>query len=166
MKEVATELLRRYRGWAVVVVLIVIALLWVTAHVVANPGGMVSVLWGLVEYQKADPTKGAEAPQPGPTAQLSPTPSPSELTVLRKLDDEQLRLFLILGGPTGDEVTFADKTLLYGFTRNYQVLAELGLIEYGGQNDKGQHRFGTTELGRHLHRAALEELQGAIENAE
>lgn len=166
MKDFATELLRSYGSKAVLVVLIAFVVLWFVAHSLANPGGKVSLFWGLVDYQKAGPAKEGEAPGSEPQPEREVRLSASELTALRDLNDEQLRLFLIVGGSTGDEVVYQDKTPPYRAKRNYQLLDELGLIAYGEQDDQGRHRFRTTDLGRRLHRAAIEELRGGTRDTE
>jgi len=138
----------------IVVVIVVFISIWLITHFTAAPGARISILWGVVQYDKQTTTQSDLVQLPSTLLE--------EFEPLKELDSEQLHLFLIIGGPTGDEVTYIDKTPAYRAERNYRELDARGLIQYEGQDDKGRHRFRTTEKGRTLHNALMRILQNSL----
>jgi len=54
LDNIFTELLRRYGIWAIVALLVTGSTVWFVAHYQAQPGGKVSIIWGMVEYTKSE----------------------------------------------------------------------------------------------------------------
>ncbi|MEA2083449.1 MAG: hypothetical protein U9O82_04240 [Thermodesulfobacteriota bacterium] len=52
MRNLIDDLTKRFGLWAILVLLLLGALVWVIAHSQAKPGEKVSILWGMVEYTK------------------------------------------------------------------------------------------------------------------
>ena len=68
MKEIILELLRKYGVFALLATPATFGIIvWLFAHVFAEPGTEVTVLWGMVKY-----TKGPEAQDPGPDDRKEP----------------------------------------------------------------------------------------------
>ncbi len=64
MKEVVSEIYRRYGAAALVAVAAIFVLIWTVAHYTAAPGGNVSILWGVVQYTKRQPALSQQSSVP------------------------------------------------------------------------------------------------------
>src|SRR5437762_1382880 len=64
MKEVASEIYRRYGIAALIAVAAGFVLIWIVAHYTAAPGGNVSILWGVVQYTKRQPSPSQQSSVP------------------------------------------------------------------------------------------------------
>lgn len=83
------DIFRRFGPQALVVVLVGPVAVWALAHYNAAPGGVVKVLWGLVEYTKKTPTTslvGAELSSQTPAGSASPSPKQQD-TALQSAQD-------------------------------------------------------------------------------
>ncbi len=80
MTRLQDEIFKKYGLTSVVAVLIAALGIWVAAHLTAAPGAQVSVLWGLVQYQKRaeNPVAVSTARRPTATPERSVTRDPIE----------------------------------------------------------------------------------------
>ncbi len=80
MTRLPDKLFAKYGLRIVVAVPIAALTIWIAAHLTAAPGTQVSVLWGLVQYQKRteDPVAVSTARRPDATLGRSVTSEPSE----------------------------------------------------------------------------------------
>ncbi len=73
MRDLGSEIFRRYGPWALLAAALISICIWLLAHNIAAPGGQVSVLWGLIQYTK----QGAETEHQPPRSKEPPSATPS-----------------------------------------------------------------------------------------
>jgi len=84
-----------------------------------------------------------------------------EFLGLQSLSQEQLHLFLVIGGETGDQSIYQSPIPEERAKRNWKRLSELGLLEVVDLGDNKQ-QFKTTVKGREIHKTIMDEIYAGI----
>jgi len=129
MRELGSEIFRRYGPWALLAAAVISSCVWVLAHYVAAPGGQVSVLWGLIQYTKQgaetphQAPRGKEPPSGPPSLASSPVSSPPETTAPEPVAAPGHGLVVAHG------LTVESAAKLIASVRRARGLRELGALE-------------------------------------
>ena len=80
----------------------------------------------------------------------------AEYQNLSSLTYQQLHLFLVVGGESGDQAEYKSSMNTVEFQNAFKKLNDLGLIEYIIKD--GQTHFGNTDKGKVVHKVIMDNL--------
>lgn len=130
--DVGQAIFRRFGLWAVAAAVVGATVVWVLAHNAAAPGSPVSVLWGLVEYTKKEPSISSRRQAPMITEGQSLETSPVPESIGSEPPASQLGEGLDIVGHRYGEATYAQRQQAL---RDQRGLRELSELESGQRLD-------------------------------